>query len=108
MRRARETSALAGLGRQATIDPDLMEWNYGEYEGLTSEKIHESAPGWLIIDDGPPGGETPDQVSARVDRVTARARATEGDVALFAHGHICACPLRCGSDTLHVPPPNIE
>jgi broad specificity phosphatase PhoE len=88
LQRARETSKLAGLGAQATVDPDLMEWNYGEYEGVTSEKIHESAPGWLIFDDGAPGGETPEQVGTRVDRVIARARATQGDVALFAHGHV--------------------
>jgi broad specificity phosphatase PhoE len=88
LQRARETCELAGLGAQATVDPDLMEWNYGEYEGVTSEKIHESAPGWLIFDDGAPGGETPEQVGIRVDRVIARAHATQGDVALFAHGHI--------------------
>lgn len=88
LQRARETCELAGLGAQATVDPDLMEWDYGEYEGMTSEKIHESAPGWLIFDDGAPGGETPEQVGTRVDRVIARARATQGDVALFAHGHV--------------------
>jgi broad specificity phosphatase PhoE len=88
LQRARETCKLAGLGAEATVDPDLMEWNYGEYEGVTSEKIHESAPGWLIFDDGAPGGETPEQVGRRVDRVIARARATQGDVALFAHGHV--------------------
>lgn len=88
LQRARETCELAGLGAQATIDRDLMEWNYGEYEGLTSEKIHESAPGWQIFADGAPGGETPEQVGARVDRIIARVRAIEGDVALFAHGHV--------------------
>jgi broad specificity phosphatase PhoE len=88
MQRARETCALAGLGAKATIDPDLMEWNYGEYEGVTSDKIHESAPGWQIFRDGAPGGETPEQVGARVDRVIARARAVSGNVALFAHGHV--------------------
>ncbi len=88
MQRARETCELAGLGDRAVIDADLVEWNYGEYEGLTPKQIHESAPGWLIFRDGCPGGETPEQVGARVDRVIARARAAEGDVALFAHGHI--------------------
>ena len=67
---------------------DLVEWNYGEYEGLTPEQIQEIAPGWLIFRDGCPGGETPEQVGARVDRVIARTRAVEGDVALFAHGHL--------------------
>jgi broad specificity phosphatase PhoE len=88
MQRARETCELAGLGDRATIDPDLAEWNYGQYEGLTTKQIHEGAPGWLIFQYGCPGGETPDEVGARVDRVIARARATSGDVALFAHGHV--------------------
>jgi probable phosphoglycerate mutase len=65
-----------------------MEWNYGAYEGLTPEEIHAQAPGWLIFSDGCPNGESPEQVSTRVDRVIARARAVEGHVALFAHGHI--------------------
>ena len=88
LRRARETCELAGLGAAAVVDPDLMEWNYGAYEGLTSSQIHETAPGWLIFRDGGPGGETPEQVRRRADRVIARARAVEGDVALFAHGHL--------------------
>ena len=86
--RARETCALAGLGHRAAIDADLAEWNYGEYEGLTSKQIHAKAPDWLIFRDGSPGGESPDEVSARVDRVIARIRTVEGDVALFAHGHL--------------------
>ena len=88
MRRARETCELAGLGNAAVIDPELAEWNYGEYEGLTPEQIHEAAPDWLVFRDGCPGGETPEQVSARVDRVIARVRAVDGNVALFAHGHV--------------------
>jgi probable phosphoglycerate mutase len=88
MRRARETCELAGLGNVAVIDPELAEWNYGEYEGLTPEQIHERAPGWLIFRDGCPGGETPEQVGTRVDRLVARIRAVDGDVALFAHGHV--------------------
>jgi broad specificity phosphatase PhoE len=86
--RARETCELVGLGSRATIEPDLMEWNYGEYEGLTAKEIHARRPGWLIFRDGCPGGETPGQVAARADRVIARVRAAQGDVALFAHGHI--------------------
>jgi broad specificity phosphatase PhoE len=88
LQRARDTCALAGLADRAVIESNLVEWNYGEYEGLTSEQIHESAPGWLIFRDGCPGGETPEQVGARVDRVIDRARTVEGNVALFSHGHL--------------------
>lgn len=88
MQRARDTCALAGLADRALVEPDLMEWNYGAFEGLTADEIRRSAPGWLIFRDGCPGGEGPDAVAARVDRVIARARAAAGDVALFAHGHV--------------------
>ena len=88
LQRARETCRLSGLAHAALIDGDLVEWNYGKYEGLTPAQIHAAAPGWLIFRDGCPGGETPAQVGARVDRVIARARAADGDVALFAHGHV--------------------
>ncbi len=88
MQRARETCELAGLGNAAVIDPNLAEWNYGEYEGLTPEQIHQNAPDWLIFRDGCPGGESPEQVGARADRVIARIRAVDGNVALFAHGHV--------------------
>jgi broad specificity phosphatase PhoE len=88
LQRARETCELSGVVSDPIIEPDLVEWNYGKYEGLTPEKIHEQAPGWLIFRDGCPGGETPEEVGARADRVIARARASEGDVALFAHGHV--------------------
>ena len=88
LERARETCEIAGLGDRAAIEPNLVEWNYGKYEGLTPKQIHETAPDWLIFRDGCPGGEAPDQVGARVDRVIARARTVEGDVALFAHGHV--------------------
>ena len=88
MQRARETCKLAGLGNSAVIDADLSEWNYGEYEGLTSAEIRETRPGWLVFRDGCPGGETPEQVGIRTDRVIARARAASGDVAMFAHGHV--------------------
>jgi broad specificity phosphatase PhoE len=86
--RARETCELAGLGDSAEIERDLMEWNYGGYEGLTPAQIHEEAPGWMIFRDGCPGGESPEQIGARVDRVVARVRAATGPVALFAHGHV--------------------
>ncbi len=88
MQRAQETCQLAGCGDAGIVDPDLAEWNYGEYEGLTPEQIHRLAPGWLLFRDGCPGGEAPPQVGARADRVIARARAAGGDVALFAHGHV--------------------
>lgn len=88
MRRARETCELAGFGGKAVVEPDLAEWNYGEYEGLTPGQIHATRPGWLVFRDGCPGGETPEQIGARVDRVIARVRAADGDAALFAHGHV--------------------
>ena len=88
MQRARETCELAGLGARAEIDPNLMEWNYGHYEGLTSKEIEAKAPGWVLFRDGCPGGESPEDISRRVDAVIERVRATQSDVALFAHGHV--------------------
>jgi broad specificity phosphatase PhoE len=88
LRRARETCELAGLGTRAAVESDLHEWDYGEYEGLTPKQIHDKQPGWMIFRDGCPGGETPKEIGARVDRVIARVRGTSGDVALFAHGHV--------------------
>jgi broad specificity phosphatase PhoE len=88
LERARQTCELAGLGARATIDADLCEWNYGDYEGRTPQQIRAEAPEWLIFRDGCPGGESPEQIAARVDRVIARVRAVEGNVALFAHGHV--------------------
>jgi probable phosphoglycerate mutase len=88
MKRARDTCALAGLADPARVERDLVEWNYGAYEGLTPKQIHERAPGWVVFRDGCPGGETPAEVGARVDRVIARVCAVQGDVALFAHGHV--------------------
>jgi len=88
LQRARKTCELAGLGERAEIDRNLMEWNYGEYEGLTPRQIRAKSPGWMLFSDGCPGGESPEQIGARVDRVIARVRAVEGHVALFAHGHV--------------------
>ena len=86
--RARETCELAGLGAQANVEPDVVEWNYGEYEGLTTHQIRLTRPGWSVFRDGCPGGETPEQIGARADRVLIKVHASEGNVALFAHGHI--------------------
>lgn len=88
LERARKTCELAGFGERAEIDRDLMEWNYGEYEGLTREEIGAKAPGWLLFRDGCPGGESPEQIRIRVDRVIAKVRGVQGHVALFAHGHV--------------------
>jgi broad specificity phosphatase PhoE len=86
--RARETCELAGFGARAEIEPNLREWDYGDYEGRTTSEIHEQNPHWFLWRDGVPCGETPDQVAARADAVIARAGAAAGDVALFAHGHL--------------------
>jgi probable phosphoglycerate mutase len=88
LQRARQTCELAGLGAQATVEEDLVEWNYGEYEGLTPQQIRAEAAEWLIFRDGCPGGESPEEIGARVDRVIDKVRAVEGNVALFAHGHV--------------------
>jgi len=87
MQRARETCEIAGLGKLAAVEPELAEWNYGEYEGLTTQQIRMTKPSWSIFRDGAPGGETPEQIGARADRVVAKIRATDGNVALFGHGH---------------------
>jgi probable phosphoglycerate mutase len=88
LRRARETCELAGLGAGAQIEPDLLEWDYGAYEGRTPAEIHAERPDWQVFRDGCPGGESPQAISERVDRVIERARAVDGPVALFAHGHV--------------------
>jgi probable phosphoglycerate mutase len=85
--RARETAQLAGLG-PAQVREDLLEWDYGEYEGVTTASIRETRPGWSLWRDAAPGGETAEQVAARVDRVIAEVLGVEGDVALVAHGHV--------------------
>ncbi len=85
--RARTTCELAGLAAAAIIEPDLAEWNYGEYEGLRSVEIKQHRAHWNIFLDGCPGGEMPEQVGARADRLLARLRTFDGAVALFSHGH---------------------
>ena len=86
LRRARETARLAGFA-DAIVDDDLLEWHYGEYEGLTSEQIHETNPDWTIFTGVTPGGETPEQVGVRAQRVLDRIAGCAGPVLLFAHGH---------------------
>jgi probable phosphoglycerate mutase len=88
LQRARRTCELAGLGGQAEIEPDLLEWDYGAYEGRTPAEIRAEAPDWLVFRHGCPDGESPEAIGARVDRVIQKVRACEGPVALFAHGHV--------------------
>jgi broad specificity phosphatase PhoE len=88
LRRALETCELAGFGDVAMISEDLREWGYGEYEGLTTPQILERQPDWNLWRDGCPGGESPEQVGVRADRVLSVMRAADGDVLAFAHGHV--------------------
>jgi probable phosphoglycerate mutase len=88
LRRARETCELAGFGDRAEIVDQLREWNYGQYEGLTTPEIRQQQPDWSLWRDGCPGGETPAQVQARAEAVIARLQAVDGDAIAFAHGHI--------------------
>jgi broad specificity phosphatase PhoE len=85
--RAARTCELAGFGAGAEVERDLLEWNYGEYEGRRTAEILAERPGWELFRDGCPGGESPDQVGARADRVVSRLRAIRGDVLLFSSGH---------------------
>jgi broad specificity phosphatase PhoE len=87
LRRARETCELAGYADRAVLSEDLHEWDYGQYEGLTTPEIRERDPGWNLWRDGCPGGERPEDVAARVDRVLERALAAGADVLVFSHGH---------------------
>ena len=87
LQRARRTCELAGFGAQAEILPDLMEWNYGQYEGVRTPDIHRERPGWDLFRDGCPGGETAALVGARADRAIGVIRAIEGDVLLFSSSH---------------------
>jgi probable phosphoglycerate mutase len=86
--RAVETCRLAGLGEVAETCPDLIEWDYGEYDGLTTEEVRAVRPDWLLWRDGCPGGERAADVGARVESVIERLRGVDGDVAVFAHGHV--------------------
>jgi broad specificity phosphatase PhoE len=86
--RARETAALAGLGEHAQLREDLLEWDYGDYEGITTPDIRAERPGWYLWRDGVPNGESADEVAARCDRVIEELVAAPGNVAVFAHGHV--------------------
>lgn len=88
LQRAAETCRLAGLADVAVLRDELMEWDYGAYEGRTTAEIREEVPGWSLWRDGVPGGETAADVGRRVDAVIVDVRAVDGDVALFAHGHL--------------------
>jgi broad specificity phosphatase PhoE len=100
LQRARHTCELAGFGGVAHVDPDLVEWNYGSYEGRKTAEIRKERPDWQLFRDGCPNGESPVQIGARADRVVARLRSLDGDVLLFSSGHflrvLAAC--WCGLD----------
>ena len=87
LQRAARTCELAGFGAAAEVDRDLVEWNYGDYEGRRTVEIHKERPDWQLFRDGCPGGELPDHVGARADRVVSRVRAINGDVLIFSSGH---------------------
>jgi len=87
LQRAMRTCELAGFGGRAEVDRDLLEWNYGEYEGRRTEEIHAERPGWQLFRDGCPGGESPQQVGERADRVVKRVREIQGNVLIFSSGH---------------------
>ena len=86
--RALDTARLAGFGERVRVDADLMEWDYGRYEGLTTTEVRRTHRGWTLWDDGADGGESPEQVGARADRVIGRIDRVEGRVLVFAHGHL--------------------
>ena len=88
LQRAVDTCRLAGYGDVVQLRPDLVEWDYGSYDGKTSKEIEAQRPGWFLWRDGGPGGETPAGVGERVDRVISEVRAVEGNALLFAHGHV--------------------
>jgi len=89
LQRARQTCALAALKPTPVVEPDLTEWDNGDYEGRTPAEIREAQPEWNLFRDGAPNGETPAQISERVDRLIVDLRTLDGNVALFSHGHLC-------------------
>ncbi|MDQ2961335.1 MAG: histidine phosphatase family protein [Candidatus Dormibacteraeota bacterium] len=88
LQRARDTCTASGYGDGVEVDPDLREWNYGDYEGRTAAEIGQLRPGWTLWDDGVVNGESLTDVAARADRVVTRLRSERGAVAVFAHGHL--------------------
>lgn len=86
--RAMSTAKLAGFGKSAISEPLLLEWNYGDYEGLTSKEIHSKNPKWQLFRDGCPNGESPSQVAARCDEIVEKISTLKEDAIIFAHGHI--------------------
>ena len=88
LQRAKRTGEIAGFGSAAENELDLMEWDYGEYDGLRSVDIRQRSPGWMVFRDGCPGGESVAAIGARIDRVLERLRQIDGEVLLFAHGHV--------------------
>jgi broad specificity phosphatase PhoE len=95
LQRARRTCEIAGFGDRAELEPNLVEWSYGDYEGRTTDQIQQERPGWSLFRDGVPHGETIDQVAARAQAVINRAVSAGGDVVLFAHGHILRILTAC-------------
>jgi broad specificity phosphatase PhoE len=95
LQRAVRTCELAGFGAVAETDPDLVEWNYGAYEGLTSGQILQQRPDWDLFRDGCPGGESPEQIGERADRMVQRIRSVPGDVLLFSSGHFIRVLTSC-------------
>jgi len=87
LQRAARTCELAGFGAVAEVDRDLVEWNYGDYEGVRTAEIHAKRPDWQLFRDGCPNGESPEQIGARADRVVSRVRAIKGNVLIFSSGH---------------------
>jgi broad specificity phosphatase PhoE len=105
LQRARETCRLAGYGDVAQVEPNLREWSYGDVEGRTTAEVRAEHPDWSLWDDGPPHGESIDQVAARAQAVIARATGAGGDVLLFAHGHILRILTACW---LELSPPTAQ
>lgn len=93
--RARETCELAGLGSEPEIRDELLEWDYGDYDGLTTATIRETAPDWTLWRDGCPNGERAEDVGARADRLIGELQSEPGDTVLFAHGHVLRVIAAC-------------
>ncbi len=88
LKRAKESCILAGFGKEMQLDPALLEWNYGGYEGLTTTEIHKNAPGWTIFTGDPPKGETSSEIAKRADLLIENLKSLGGDIAIFSSGHI--------------------